>query len=96
MLSGSVVTTAWRVLRLQLVETASRCGGYLSVYCISSRRQSIGGGPAAWGLGGSQPHRKKNCNEILHTASDQKYSFRSVQSFGGKARRKETTRKTEA
>jgi hypothetical protein len=27
MLGGSLVTTAWRVLRLRMEDTASRCGG---------------------------------------------------------------------
>jgi hypothetical protein len=30
-LSGSIVTTAWRVLRLRMEETASRCGGYVCI-----------------------------------------------------------------
>jgi hypothetical protein len=32
MLGGSLVTTAWRVLRLRMEEMASRYGGYLRIY----------------------------------------------------------------
>jgi hypothetical protein len=32
MLCGSLVTTAWRVLRLRMEGTASRYGGYLRIY----------------------------------------------------------------
>jgi hypothetical protein len=32
MLSGSLVTTAWRVLRLRMEEKASRYGGQLQIY----------------------------------------------------------------
>jgi hypothetical protein len=52
MLSGSGVTTAWRVLRLQMEEKASRYGGQLRIYWISSRGQPTRGGSPAWGLGG--------------------------------------------
>jgi hypothetical protein len=50
MLSGSTVTTAWRVLGLR-IETASRYGGLLRIYWISSSGQPTVGGPPAWGLG---------------------------------------------
>jgi hypothetical protein len=61
MLSGSLVTTAWRDLRLRMEEKASRYGGQLRIYWISSRGQPTRGGPPAWGLGGgvTTPHRKK-------------------------------------
>jgi hypothetical protein len=37
MLGGSFVTTAWRVLRLRMEETAYRYGGYLRIYWSVSR-----------------------------------------------------------
>jgi hypothetical protein len=54
MLSGPLVTKAWRVLKLRAEETASRYGG------ISSGGQSTRGRPQAWGLGMglTTPHRK--------------------------------------
>jgi hypothetical protein len=52
MLSGSTVTTAWHVLGLRIEETASRSGGQLRIYWISSRGQTTVGGPPAWGLVG--------------------------------------------
>jgi hypothetical protein len=52
MLSGSTVTMAWRVLGLWIKKTASRYGGYMRIYWISSRGQPTVGGPPAWGLGG--------------------------------------------
>jgi hypothetical protein len=60
MLSGSPVTTAWGVLRLRIEETASRYGGQLRIYWISSRGQPTVGGLPAWGLGGrlTNPHCK--------------------------------------
>jgi hypothetical protein len=51
MLSGSPVTTAWRVLRLRMEEKACRYGGWLRIYWISSRGQPTGGGPPAFGVG---------------------------------------------
>jgi hypothetical protein len=57
MLGGSLVTTAWRVLRLRMEETPSSFGGKLQ---ISSRGQPTRGGPPAWGLGvGLTTHHKK-------------------------------------
>jgi hypothetical protein len=32
MLSGSLITTAWRILRLQMEEMASRYGRWLRIY----------------------------------------------------------------
>jgi hypothetical protein len=52
MVSGSTVTTAWRVLVLRIEETASRYGGLLRIYRISSREQPTVGGPPAWAMGG--------------------------------------------
>jgi hypothetical protein len=46
-LSASIVTTAWRILRLRVKATASRYGGWLRIYWISSRGQSTKGGPPA-------------------------------------------------
>jgi hypothetical protein len=37
MLGGSLVTTAWRVLRLRMEETPSSYGGKLRIYWLSSR-----------------------------------------------------------
>jgi hypothetical protein len=55
MLGGSLVTTAWRVLRLRMEETLSKYGG-------NCRGQPTMGGPPAWGLGVglTTPHRKKS------------------------------------
>jgi hypothetical protein len=51
MLGGSLFTTAWRVLRLQMEETASRYAGYLPLYCLGSRGQPTGGGSVSWRVG---------------------------------------------
>jgi hypothetical protein len=51
MLSGLLVTTAWRVLRLRMEEKASRYGGYLRIDRTSSRGQPTRCGTPAWGLG---------------------------------------------
>jgi hypothetical protein len=61
MLGGSLFTTAWRALRLQMEETPSRYGGQLRMYWIRSREQPTRGGPPAWGfgVGPTTPHRKK-------------------------------------
>jgi hypothetical protein len=40
----SLITTTWRVLRLQIEETASRYGGKLRIYWIISRWQPTRGG----------------------------------------------------
>jgi hypothetical protein len=50
-LGGSLVTTAWHVLRLRMEEMPSSFGGQLWIYWISSRGQTTRGGPPAWGLG---------------------------------------------
>jgi hypothetical protein len=50
-LGESLVTTAWRVLRLRMEETPSRCGGYLRIYWITSREQPTRGYPPAGGSG---------------------------------------------
>jgi hypothetical protein len=47
-LGGSLVTTSWRVLRLQIQETASSYGAYPQIHWISGRRQPTKGGPSAW------------------------------------------------
>jgi hypothetical protein len=47
MLSASLITTAWRVLRLRMEETASRYGGCLRIYRTSSREQPTRGDPPA-------------------------------------------------
>jgi hypothetical protein len=72
MLGGSLVTTAWRVLRLRMEETPSSYGGKLQIYGISSCGQPTRGGPPPWGLGvGLATHRKKQvCYENVHEASD--------------------------
>jgi hypothetical protein len=58
--SWSLVGTAWRVLRLRM-QKASRYGGELRIYQISSGIQSTMGGPPAWGLDeGLTTHRKMN------------------------------------
>jgi hypothetical protein len=49
-LDGSLVTTAWRVLRLRMEETASSYGGKLRIYSISS-----GGQPTRDGANNSSP-----------------------------------------
>jgi hypothetical protein len=61
MSGGSLVTTAWCVLRLRMEETPSSYGGQLRIYLISSRGHPTRGGPPAWGLGVGliTPHRKK-------------------------------------
>jgi hypothetical protein len=61
MLGGSLVTMAWRVLRLRMEETPSSFGGKLQIYLLSSRGQPTRGGPPAWGLGVelTAPHHKK-------------------------------------
>jgi hypothetical protein len=51
MLDGSLVTTAWLILRLQMEQTPSSYGGQLRIYWISSRGQPTGGGPPDWGVG---------------------------------------------
>jgi hypothetical protein len=63
-----LVTTAWRVLRLRMKETAFIYGG-LPVYGISSRGQPTSDDPPSWGLsdGLITPQRKKkiSCYEML-------------------------------
>jgi hypothetical protein len=69
LLGGLFVTTAWRVLRLRMEETASKYGGYLRIYLISSLGQSTRGGPPAWGLGVRLiiPHHK---NKLVNATKD--------------------------
>jgi hypothetical protein len=57
----SLVTMAWRVLRLRMEETPFSYGGQLRIYWISSRGQPTRGDPTAWGLGVrlTTTHRKK-------------------------------------
>jgi len=67
MLGMSLVTTAWRVFRLRMKMTASRYGGQLRIYWISSRWQPTRGGPPPWwlGVGLRIPHHKKViCDEL--------------------------------
>jgi hypothetical protein len=49
MLGGSLVTIAWRILRLQMEETHSR--RVAEKILNKSRGKPIRGGPPAWGLG---------------------------------------------
>jgi hypothetical protein len=58
-LGGSLVTTAWRVLRLRMEETPSSYGG--SCECTECHGEPIRGGPPALGLGVglTTPHNKK-------------------------------------
>jgi len=46
------VTTAWRVFRLRMEETASRYGGWLRLHWLRSQEQPGGGGRPDWRLGG--------------------------------------------
>jgi hypothetical protein len=48
-LGRSLVTATGRVFRLRMEETASRYGGLLRIYWISSRAQPTMGGPPVWG-----------------------------------------------
>jgi len=64
-----LVTVSWQVLGLRMEETASRYGGYLWMYWVSSHAQPTRCGPPAWGLGEglTTPHCKsqfvtKCCN----------------------------------
>jgi hypothetical protein len=58
------VTITWYVLRLWVKNMASTYGGELQIYLISSHRQTIRGGPPAWGLGKglTTPH----CNKPVY------------------------------
>jgi hypothetical protein len=47
---GVPVIAAWRVLELRMGETASRYGGSVQIYWISSLRQPARGSPPAWDL----------------------------------------------
>jgi hypothetical protein len=62
------VATAWSFLGLRLEETASKCGGWLRIYRISSRRKPTRGGPPAWILRGGlkTPYRGKKKKKISH------------------------------
>jgi hypothetical protein len=75
MSDGSLFTTAWRVLRLRMDETASSYGGQL----LNKQMRTEGGegglqlGGWAWGLsvGLTPPHRKKiSCHEMSQKASE--------------------------
>jgi hypothetical protein len=73
MLGGSLVTTAWRVLRLRMEEKASRYGGQVRINLISRSGQPTTDGPPAWGLdvGLTIPHRKKGIYyEMFQSATD--------------------------
>jgi hypothetical protein len=50
MISGSVVPTAWHILRLQTEGKATRYRGQLRIYWISSHRQQTRDGSSAWML----------------------------------------------
>jgi len=58
------VTAAWRVVILRMEETASRYGGKLRIYWISSDGQPTRVGPSIWVLyeGLTTPRRKKKEN----------------------------------
>jgi hypothetical protein len=60
-LGGALVSTVWRVLRLQM-ETTSSYGGMLRIVSISSQGQPTRSGPPARGLrvGLTTPYHKKN------------------------------------
>jgi hypothetical protein len=47
MLGGSLVTTAWHILRLWMEDMPSSFGGQLRIYWTSSRGQPTRGGPPA-------------------------------------------------
>jgi hypothetical protein len=82
MLSGSPVTMAWHVLRLQMEETASRNGGYLRIYWIRGCGQPTGDGSTALGLGWglTTPTIKPLiCYEPYHRALDQDGFFGTTQ-----------------
>jgi hypothetical protein len=91
-------TTAWCVLRLRMEEKASRYGGQLRIYWISSRGQPTRGGPPAWGLGRglTTPHRKKKKRNMLRNVTKGlgRGDEGCIQHFGREAWREETTRKT--
>jgi len=72
MLSWAAVTKARLVLGTAMEDKASRYGGYLRRYRISSSGQQTRVGVPAWGLNGglTSPHRKSNCYYILHRTSD--------------------------
>jgi hypothetical protein len=78
MLGGSLVTTAWRVLRSRMEEKAFRYGEKLQIYWISSRGQPTRGDPLALGLGvGLTTLTVKNvmCYEMFQSASDLDWFF---------------------
>jgi hypothetical protein len=73
MLGGSLVTTAWRVLRLRMEETPYSFGVQLRIYSINSCGQPTSGGPPALGLGVglTTPRLKKQaCYENSQETSD--------------------------
>jgi hypothetical protein len=67
------VTEALRVLGLRMEETASKYGGKLRIYLISSILHLTTVDPPAWGLGEGPktPRRKETaCYIMLHRTSD--------------------------
>jgi hypothetical protein len=72
-LSGSHVTTAWRVLRLRIEETALRNGGAPANILNKQSRTADSGWPCSLGVGqgASRPHLKYYvCCELFITASE--------------------------
>ena len=59
--------------------TASRYGGWLRIYLISSRGQQRRGGPPAWGLDEMLTTRHRTCYETVSKASDSDCSFGTTQ-----------------
>jgi hypothetical protein len=59
MLGGSLVTTAWRVLRVRMEETPSSFGGQLRIYWLCSRGQPTRGGP-------THILKQRNAEEVAH------------------------------
>jgi hypothetical protein len=72
MLGGSLVTTAWCVLMLEIKETTSIYRRWLKIYWTCSRGQLTNCAPPAWRLCGwltTHHCRKPTCYEMLHRAS---------------------------
>jgi len=70
-------TIPWQVLRLQVDEMASRYGGLLQIYWISSHRQPTRGGPPALGLGEglTTPHWKKKNSLLQNITQDLRFGW---------------------